>query len=113
MSNSSLPPIRAAQCVRDAIHVHVQRLLAEAGVKPIVTVRAADGSRLRDVEARSVEQAGEVLLYVINPRRERLELRLETQRRFAEVEDLRRLERRAYDGKLEVPARDTMLFLMW
>jgi hypothetical protein len=99
----------ATQLGDESLLALVERLLTEAGVSPIVTVRLADGSRPHDVDARSVEHDGAVLLYVVNPRQEKLELSLETIRRFVEIEDLRRLEKRPYDGKLEVPARDTVL----
>jgi beta-galactosidase len=88
----------------------VERLLDEAGVTPIVSVVEAGGERPRDIEARSVEHGDDVLLYVINPRNEELTLQLQTARSFGEVEDLRALARRAYDGEIRVPPRDTGLF---
>jgi hypothetical protein len=88
----------------------VENLLREAGVRPIVEVRELDGRRTTDIEARSVEQEGSVLLYVINPREEPITLRIETDRAFREVADLRKLERTAYRGTVTVPPRDTALF---
>lgn len=87
-----------------------ERLFDEAGVEPIVSVVAAGGKHPRDIESRSVEHGDDVLLYVINPRTEALTLQLQTDRSFGQVEDLRTLERRAYDGEIRVPPRDTGLF---
>jgi hypothetical protein len=88
----------------------VERLLDEAGVKPIVSVAEAGGNRPTDIEARSVEHGDDALLYVINPRNEALTLRLQTDRSIGQIENLRTLERRAYDGEIRVPPRDTGLF---
>ncbi|MFB3879859.1 MAG: beta-galactosidase [Armatimonadota bacterium] len=97
-----------------------ERLLDEAGVRPIAAVRELDGTRPSDIEARSVEHDGAVLLYVINPRQEAVTLRVESERAFTQVENLRTGHVRgrgavpgeAGDSPLSVtvPARDTGLF---
>jgi hypothetical protein len=88
----------------------VERLLNEAGVEPIVSVVEAGGKHPRDIESRSVEHGDDVLLYVINPRNDVLTLQLQTDRSFGQIENLRTLERRAYDGEIRVRPRDTGLF---
>jgi hypothetical protein len=51
-----------------------------------------------------------VLLDAISPREEPVTLRIETERAFREVEDLRKLERASYRGTVTVAPRDTALF---
>jgi hypothetical protein len=100
----------AARLGEESLLALTERLLAESGVRPIAVVRELNGSRPSDIEARSVEHDGAVLLYVINPRSEPVTLRVESDRVFTQVENLRTVERTAYAGTVTVPARDTGLF---
>lgn len=100
----------AARLGEESLATLVERLLSEAGVAPLVSLRNAQGQPLRDLEARAVEHEGAVLLYAINSRSEPLTVTLHSARPFTEVEDLRTLERRPYDGLLTLPARDTGLY---
>jgi hypothetical protein len=100
----------AARLGDESLLALTERLLEESGVRPIAVVRELNGSRPSDIEARSVEHDGAVLLYVINPRSEPVTLRVESDRVFTQVENLRTVERTAYAGTVTVPARDTGLF---
>ena len=100
----------AARLGEESLLALTERLLAESGVRPIAVVRELNGSHPSDIEARSVEQDGAVLLYVINPRSEAVTLRVESDRAFTQVENLRTVERTPYAGTVTVPARDTGLF---
>ena len=100
----------AARLGEESLLALAERLLAEAGVRPIAAVRELDGRQPTDIEARSVEHDGAVLLYVINPRNEPATLRIQTDRPFTAIENLRTLERGRYDATMTVPARDTALF---
>ena len=100
----------AARLGEESLLSLAERLLAEAGVHAIATVWELNGKRPTDIEARSVEHDGAVLLYVINPREEEVTLRVDTERAFTVVENLRTLGRASYAGTVTVPARDTALF---
>jgi len=100
----------AALLGEESLLALTERLLAEAGVRPIVSVQELDGRQPRDLEARSVGHDGAVLLYVINPREEPATLRLVSERSFATIENLRTLERGRYDATVTIPARDTGLY---
>jgi beta-galactosidase len=99
-----------ARLAEESLLALMERLLAEAGIRPMVEVREADGSRPADIEARAVEHEGAVLAYVINSRTSPLEVALEFDRPLAEIEDLRTLERGPFTGRVTVPARDTALY---
>ncbi|MBT4502331.1 MAG: hypothetical protein HOC74_31650 [Gemmatimonadetes bacterium] len=84
-------------------------LMEQTGVYRPFRVSAPDGSRLAEVEARLVHTKFFDLLYLVNEGEMPVDFRVETERPFAKVRELRSL---AYWEKLEgmLPGRQTLIF---